>query len=422
MKENKITIIHGDLVDAPVPEKLRVRKGAYLIAQGDTIREITDTLPETYSGCEVTELGNGLLIPAFSDLHVHMSQYAQRGIGMDKLLADWLSDYTFPQEARFESTVYAEAMYKKALDDMLAQGTFHAAMFTTIHRESCDTLFDMVEKSGMQARIGKVNMDANCPDYLRESTEEALKETERFVADHIGEKDVKPILTPRFAPTVSRKLMEGLGRIGCRYGVGVQTHLVESLWEAEEAKRCFPGCACDAQIYEDCGLLGNGPALFAHFIFPSGKDIELMKKYNGIAVHCPEATTNVIAGIMPAEKLMHADGVRVALGTDVGSAGRPAVYRQIAWTVQLSKQRSFYFPEESGTLSFPEAFYMAVTEGGRAFDRVGLFESGRRLDALALDGLEDDAFPTEPEDRLERFCYCGDDRNIVKRWLNGVCL
>ena len=56
MKENKIAIIHGDLVDAPVPEKLRVRKDAYLIAQGDTIREITDTLPETYSGTMAAEL------------------------------------------------------------------------------------------------------------------------------------------------------------------------------------------------------------------------------------------------------------------------------------------------------------------------------------------------------------------------------
>ena len=56
-----------------------------------------------------------MIIPAFSDLHVHASQYIERGLGMDMLLSDWLNQYTFPQEARFADMDYARPIYDASL-------------------------------------------------------------------------------------------------------------------------------------------------------------------------------------------------------------------------------------------------------------------------------------------------------------------
>ena len=417
-----LTILHGDIIDTKNPEELRVRQGHYLIAKDGIISKICSILPEEYTSCHVEECGRGIIIPAFSDLHIHMSQYAQRGIGMDKLLSDWLKKTTFPQEAKFADSEYTQAIYDKATADLIRHGTFHAAMFTTIHKEACDYLFLRCKLLGLQAFIGKVNMDRDCPDYLCEKTETSLEKTEAFVYEHTGDKRVKPILTPRFAPTSTVGLMKGLGKIAERYNTGIQTHLVESLWEAETSKKCFPDCRCDTEIYERYGLLGHGPAIFAHVIFPEKDDIEILRKNDALLVHCPEATTNIIAGIMPSERLLHGENLAIALGSDVGSSGSVAVYRQIACAVQLSKQRQFYFPEESGTLTFPEAFYFATAGGGRVFDRVGLLEPGYRLNALVLDNLEEREFPLKAEERLERFCYGGDDRNITARYLEGNLL
>ena len=414
-----LRILHGDLIDAPTSDVLRVREGWYLICENGFIKAVCPALPEEYRACGVEDLGRAVVIPAFSDLHIHMSQYAQRGIGMDKLLADWLSDYTFPQEARFARGEYAAAMYERALQALLRHGSFHAVMFTTIHKDACDWLFERCRALGMQALIGKVNMDAASPDYLCEDTAVSLRETEAFVTEHMGEALVKPILTPRFAPTSTSALMAGLGKLAQKYALGVQTHLVESVWEAQQAKRCFPDCACDAEIYERYGLLGHGPAVFAHVIFPEERDLALLRKYSAFAVHCPEATTNVIAGIMPVRRLLCREGISLAMGSDVGSGSSPALYRQIAWAVQLSKQRSFYYEGDDQTLAFSEAFHLATAAGGRIFDRVGLLEPGYRFNALILDGLEDAEFPLSPAARLERFCYCGDDRNISARYLNG---
>ncbi len=55
----------------------------------------------------------------------------------------------------------------------------------------------------MYGYVGKVNMDCNSPEFLIETTEESLNETEKYLAAHEGSKKVKTILAPRFAPTCS---------------------------------------------------------------------------------------------------------------------------------------------------------------------------------------------------------------------------
>ena len=86
----------------------------------------------------------------------------------------------------------------------------------------------------MYGFVGKVNMDCNSPEFLIETTEDSLRETEIYLDSHTGSGKVKPILAPRFAPTCSEKLMTGLGMLAAKYHCGVHTHLVESIWEAEE--------------------------------------------------------------------------------------------------------------------------------------------------------------------------------------------
>ena len=62
---------------------------------------------------------------------------------------------------------------------------------------------------------------------------------------------------------------------------------------------------------------------------------------------------------------------------------------------------------------------MATKAGGSVFDHVGSLEKGYRFNALVIDNLEDEGFTLTPQERAERFCYAGDDRNIVARFLDG---
>ena len=411
-------IYHANIVYSRSRDELTVRKNSFIAVEDGVVKGIYDALPEQYANAPLADYGDCVLIPAFSDLHVHAPQYPQRGLGMDLLLSDWLNTYTFPQEARFGDSEYAHGVYRAFLDSLVQNGTYHACVYGTIHREATSWLLEQMEKTGLRAFVGKVNMDIQSPDYLSETVGESLRETEAFLEAYAGSRYAKPIITPRFAPTCSRELLRGLGKLGRKYRVGMQTHLVESRWEAAEAVRLNPDCSCDTRIYEEAGLLENGPVVAAHFIFPAGEDIRILKKYGGYAVQCPDATVNVIAGIMKTASLAD-EGVSLALGSDIAGGHLPGIYTQAARSVQLSKLKAFYEPEENRSIPFANAFYMATKEGGALFGKVGSLEPGYDFDALVIRDFSDPFRKIEPEETVERFCYTGNPSDILAGFIRG---
>ena len=411
-------LYHGNIVYSKSKDELISHRDSYLAVDCGVIEGIYPVIPEKYAGLPVTDFGEDIMIPAFSDLHVHAPQYPQRGTAMDVLLKDWLHKYTFPLESRFADMEFARMVYDAFVDDCLEHGTMHAVVFGTIHREATGYLIERMEKEGMYALVGKVNMNMDSPDYLCESTEESLRETEIFLEQYMGNRTAKPILTPRFAPTCTMELMKGLGELGRKYRIGVQTHLVESAWEAQEAVRLYPECGSDTGIYEHAGLLGNGPVVGAHFIFPQEDDIRLMRKYGGFAVQCPDATVNIIAGIMRTGALSDA-GLNIGLGSDLASGTNPGIYAQAARSVQLSKLKALYEPEDNRTISFAQAFWMGTKHAGALFGKVGSLEPGYRFDAVVLEGKREPFEELTPEEQVERFCYMGESKYIKAGYLGG---
>lgn len=73
---------------------------SYVVCENGICAGVFSQLPEEYKDVPVEDLGNRLIIPGFTDLHLHAPQYAYRGTGMDLELLDWLNTITFPQEAR----------------------------------------------------------------------------------------------------------------------------------------------------------------------------------------------------------------------------------------------------------------------------------------------------------------------------------
>lgn len=411
-------LYRGNIVYAETAEKLVEFTHAWLAVEGGRVEGIYPVLPEKFAGLPETDFGDDVIIPAFSDLHVHAPQYPQRGLAMDTLLEDWLNRYTFPLEERYADPAFARAVYDQFIDDLLAHGTMHAVIFGTIHVPATDYLIERLEEKGMHALVGKVNMDINSPPGLCEDTKKSLEETEDFLARCRHNRTAKPILTPRFAPTCSWELLCGLGRLAAKYEAGVQTHLVESLWEAAEAVKMYPECGCDTGIYEQAGLLGHGPLLGAHFIYPQAEDIRILKKYDGYAVQCPDATINVIAGIMSSAALADA-GIKLGYGSDIAGGHNLGIFGEAARSVQLSKIKTLYEPENNKPISFARAFHTATKEGGAVFGRVGSLEPGYQFDALVIGGVADPFAELTPVQMVERFCYLGETGNIHARYLAG---
>ncbi|MBQ1342379.1 MAG: hypothetical protein IIY33_07855, partial [Erysipelotrichaceae bacterium] len=94
-------IYKGTVIYTDTPDKLTVIKNAHVAVNNGIIEDVFEgAIPTKYKDIKVTDYGDALIIPAFSDLHIHAPQFVERGVGMDCLLFDWLNNYTFPQESR----------------------------------------------------------------------------------------------------------------------------------------------------------------------------------------------------------------------------------------------------------------------------------------------------------------------------------
>ena len=414
-------VLKGQVVYAPSPCKLIVRPDACLVSEDGKVIGVYDALPDAYAGAPVLDCGERLIIPGFNDLHVHAPQFPNRGMGMDKELLPWLNDYTFPQEAKFEDSAYARRVYESFVRALWRVGTTRAAVFATLHAPSAVILAELMERAGLGGYVGKVNMDRNSPPSLTESTEGSLADTTRFVVDLKSRAGrILPILTPRFVPSCTEALMQGLGRLAEEHGVFVQSHLSENEEEIAWVRELHPQYRNYASVYDAFGLFGQTGAVMAHCIHVLDEEIELMKRRGVYVAHCPISNLNLSSGIAPIRRFLD-EGLNVGLGSDVAGGHSFSMMDVMASAVECSKMRWKYV-DGRVPLTTTEVFYLATKGGGSFFGKVGSFESGYAMDCLVIDDSRLGDEPRSLQERLERFIYLGDDRDIEARYVDGMLL
>ena len=157
----------------------------------------------------------------------------------------------------------------------------------------------------------------------------------------------------------------------------------------------------------------------AHCCYTDGEEMELMRKNGVYVVHCPMSNSNLSSGMAPIRKFLNA-GINVALGTDVSAGHHMSMLRVMQYAIQVSKLNYAQTKGEMQFLSLSEVFYLATKGGGSFFGKVGSFEPGYEFDALLVDDsyLNYDNYTLEQ--RLERYIYLGDDRDIKRRFCRGV--
>lgn len=416
---NSISILKGHVVFTDSASEFTIIENGYIIAENGTIIDVCEDLPAGYEGIRVADYDDSLIIPGFYDLHNHAGQYLQCGTGMNKQLLEWLQDYTYKLEKDLADPGYASRVYKRYVEDLCRYGTLGACAFATSSTEGTECLFEEFKQVGIRAFVGKVNMDCNAPDFIIEDAQESLAGTRYLIDKYKDEPLVRPIVTPRFAPTSTRESLQLLGELAVTYGLPVQSHLSENLAEIEWVKELFPEYANYASVYAGNQLFGDTPTLMAHAVYLTEEEVQMCTKGNIYLVHCPDSNINVRSGIAPVKEFLDR-GLKVGLGSDIAGGHKIQMNEAIVRAVQSSKILAVKKPDAQLDLS--EAFYMATVTGGEFFGRLGKLKKGYQLDALVID---DDPLYKERyslEDRLEKFLYIGDDRWIIARYVEGRLL
>jgi guanine deaminase len=247
---------------------------------------------------------------------VHYPQTDVIGAPADGLLP-WLEDYTFPHEARFCDPAYARGVADFFFDELQRNGVTTALTFATSHPVSVHAAFEAAQERGLRFIAGKVLQDRNCPDGVRDQTEQSLIDTERLIQRWHGVDRLGYAITPRFAPTSSPAQLRGAGELAAKYGdVWVQSHVSENRDEVRWVAELFPAASSYLGVYGDAGLLRDR-AVYAHCIHLDADDRALMRDSGAVAAVCPTSNLFLGSGFFDFAAA-DAAGMRYGLASDVG--------------------------------------------------------------------------------------------------------
>jgi len=355
-------------------------RGGVLIENGQiTATGTADDLRRDHPHADVTDYGEGLILPGFIDAHAHYPQTAMIA-SWGKRLIDWLNGYTFPEEMKFANVAYAKDIAKTYFDLTLASGTTTTTSFTTIHPESVDAYFNEAKSRGLRAIAGKTCMDRNAPDGLTDTAQSAYDDSKALLEKWHGQDRLIYAITPRFSPTSTREQLAALGALWAEHpDCPMQTHLSEQHEEIAWVHELFPEARDYLDTYEAAGLIGPG-ALFGHAIHLTDRERARLKESGSSLVHCPTSNTFIGSGLFDMDGLMR-EGQTIGLATDTGGGSSFSMLRTMAAAYEVAQLKG-------RALHPAELLWLATTGSAKALrldTKIGSLKAGFEADLVILD-------------------------------------
>jgi guanine deaminase len=306
-----------------------IRNGAMVLSpikrKGSTIYIVSDYGPENKilkkldSGFQLIDYHEHIIMPAFFDMHFHWVQDDVRKMPKANLL-DWLENYTFPAEKKFQNKKYSKQKANIFFERLVSTGTLGGACYSSIHAHALEDAFENVMGDFV---IGNVLMTMNSPSYLAQTKSEALK----LVAKMSAKYKSRYALTPRFAIATDPQTMLETGKLAKKNKSFIQTHLSETKNEIEYVLQMYqniPGfekVKSYTEIYKKAGLLG-AKTIMGHGIYLNPDELALLAKTKTAIAHCPTSNAPIKekglgSGLFNFKKV-EKHGIAWALGSDIG--------------------------------------------------------------------------------------------------------
>ncbi len=371
----------------------------------------------------VVDLRPLVVLPGMVDLHVHLPQLPNAGVGAGLHLLAWLERYVFPLEREFDVPA-AERVAPAAFRAFAAAGTTTALIYGAVYEPSLDAAFRAAEAHGIRAIIGKVMMDRLTYDDRQPADrilETSLRESADLCSRWHGRDGgrLQYAFTPRFAVSCSAEMLRESAALARSTGAYWQTHLSEDRTELAEVARLFPEAVDYLDVYDRAGGLGPRTIL-AHAIHLSGREVARLASTDTALAHCPASNLFLASGAMPLARYLAA-GIRVGLGSDVAGGPELSVFSNMragAYT-----QSSLRGSQPLGPLDW---LRLGTFEGARALGlegSIGSLEAGMEADLIAVDprfvapipGVDSD----DPEEIMSRLVFRSHPEMVRAAWVRG---
>lgn len=365
-----------------------------------------------------------LIMPGFIDAHAHMPQM-QVIASFGAELLDWLNNYTFPAETRFSDADHSRRIAGRFLDTLISHGTTTVGAYCTVHPQSADALFEAALLRDMRVVAGKVLMDRNAPDGLRDTPQTGYDESKALIARWHGKGRLSYAITPRFAITSTPEQLEMAGALASEFpDMHIQTHLSENHAEVALAEELFPERTDYTDIYDHYGLTGP-KSLFGHCIHLSDREADTLADSGSVAVLCPTSNLFLGSGLFDYQRYRkRGKALRIAAATDVGGGTNYSMLRTM--------DEGYKVIALLGEKLNPLASFWQITLGNAkalSFDRrIGALEPGHEADLVVLNSGATPAMRIRAEtvetlaEELFLLQTMGDDRAIAETYVAGQAM
>ena len=331
------------------------------------------------NGTETTHFKDALIMPGFVDTHVHFPQIDVIASYGTQLL-DWLKNYTFPAEQKFADADHASMMSDFFLGELLKNGTTSALIFSTVHKQATDLLFQSAQKKRMRIIAGKSLMDRNAPDALCDTAETGYADSADLIKKWHGRDRLSYAVTPRFAVTSTPEQLAAAGRLVRENpGVYMQTHLSENEQEVALIKELFPDAHNYLSVYDDAGLLCDH-SIFAHCIHLEQDEFDRVGQAGAGIAFCPTSNLFLGSGLFDLRRALGHE-IKVGLGTDVGGGTSFSMFQTMSEAYKVCQMRG-------APLDPLHSVYLATLGGAKTLnldDKIGNLSAGKEADFIVVD-------------------------------------
>jgi len=395
--------------------------GAVVVTQGKitALGEARDIISAQANNTKIIEYPHHLITPGFIDTHIHFPQIeviASHG----KQLLDWLNNYTFPAEQKFNHKNYANQMANFFLDEMLRNGTTTASVFGSVHPQSVNAFFEASQTRNTRMICGKVMMDRNAPPALCDTPETSYQESKALIEKWHGNGRQLYAVTPRFAVSSSEQQLAAASRLIKEHpDTYLQTHIAENKDEVAYVKTLFPDRKDYLDVYDHHGLLGN-KSTFAHGIHLNDRELKRLAESGSKIAFCPSSNLFLGSGLLDINRLEN-NNITFSMASDVGAG--------TSFSMLKTMDNAYKISQLNHTPLCPlKCFYLATLGNAKSLmldDKIGSLKVGNEADFIVLN-FQSTALMTLKQqqcqslaEKLFALIILGDDRNISATYIAG---
>jgi 5-methylthioadenosine/S-adenosylhomocysteine deaminase len=378
-------------------------KGDLAIA-GSLIKEIGENLYEKYPGFEVINGQGNIVMPGFVNCHTHAAMTLLRGYADDLPLMTWLSEKIWPREEHLQTEDIYWGTLLSVLEMIKSGTTTFADMYFYMEQ-----IVQAVLESGIRASLSR-GMSG-----VGKNSETAIQESVEFIQtwQGKGEGRITCLLGPHAPYTCPPAFLERVIFLADDLGVGIHTHLAETLDEVEQITKQYG--MRPVELMDSLGLFQGRHVLAAHCVHLSEKEIEILVQNRVGIAHNPQSNMKLSSGIAPVHQLRQ-QGALVGLGTDGAASNNNLDMLEEMRTCALLHKVATMNPT---VLPAYEVLKMAAKEGAKVLglENVGSLEPGQKADLIILDLQKPHLTPLH--DPVGNLVYAAQSSDVKTVIING---